>query len=287
MVCVTHFNPLSAAFLVPVLAVLLLTGAAPAHGAAQRVLPLAPNLVEMVYALGAGERVVGRPQFADWPVEARKLPVIGSYVRPELEHIVRLQPDLCLALRDGTPSPRIERLRAMGVPVLTLHPQTPAAMLQTLETIGQTLGKQVEAQRLTAELRTRMKTVEERVRRLPRRPRVVLQVQAAPLLLAGPTSFMGSLLELAGGDNPVRGEALYPRLSLERAILLQPEVIVSAGMEDSQDFRLWQAWQQVPAVRNNRLYVMDPDLLTRPSPRSVDALEQLVAIMEDCTRGER
>ena len=264
----------------------------------QRVVSLAPNITEMVFALGAGELLIGRSRFSNYPPEALRLPALGSYYRPDIERIVALRPDLCLASRDGPPASTLKRLEQLGIPVFIVDPQCLQGVRETLLLLGEALGRQQEAARLAEAMDERLRALDARVeqalRRTGKRPVVFLQVQASPVMGCGPGTYPGELITRAGGENPLRGDRPYPRLSREDLLALRPEVIIAsedmgseAGDANGRGTgaeTVLAAYQRpplnrhIPAAQSGRMHILSADMLFRPSLRGLDALESLVPL---------
>lgn len=242
---------------------------------AQRIISLAPNITEMVFALGAGGVLVGCCQHSNYPPETQFLPRVGSYFRPDLERIVSLRPDLCLAVQDGTPVIVLERLEQMGIPVFVLNPQSLESLREALLLLGDVLNREKEARLLAADMDARLARVDESVarhlRRNKHRPTVLVRVQAAPFMAAARGTYPAELVERSGGRVPLQGGVLYPCLSAEELLALHPDIIIAPEGGPMQPPGTPGASLAVP-VRN-----VPEDLLFRPSLRGLDALD---AIME-------
>ena len=268
---------------VPAAAPHLHASAAPAGGQAasqpaarpRRIVSLAPSLTEILFALGCGSRIAGRSTFSTWPPEAQKIPDVGAYNRPSAEAVAALRPDLCLALRDGTPERTVETLRRMRIPVLVADIRSFETLAEAVVLIGKAVGAEEKAR---AEAERFMREVQS-LRRAPApdAPRVIFQLQRRPVIAAGPRSFAGSLLEAAGVRNAVQGAAaLYPMLGREDLLLLAPDAVIIAGMGDPKlDELAARDWQG-----KARVFTVDSDLFTRPSLRSADALRQLTRLLD-------
>ncbi|MEW6220198.1 MAG: cobalamin-binding protein [Thermodesulfobacteriota bacterium] len=248
----------------------------------RRIVALAPSLSEIVFALGAEARLAGVVQFADFPPAARALPVVGSYVRPDLERIVGLAPDLVLAIRDGNPKEVVERLGGLGIPVFAMDPRDLAGVLATIAAVGSLVGEEQRAAALVADLHRRLAAVEIRIPAAANRPRVLFQIGEAPLIAAGPETFLDEAIRRAGGVNALAA-GIYPKLDMERVLALAPEVIVVTSMTGdksaAQLLAPWRDWPGVPAVAADRLYVVEASLFDRPSPRLVDGIEVLSRLL--------
>ncbi len=248
-----------------------------------RVVSLAPNLTEISYEVGGGPYLVGATRFANHPEAAAALPKVGSYVALDIEKIVSLQPQLCLAIRDGNPKAAVDRLEALGIPVYVFDPQSLEAIVDTVERLGSILRKETRAEELADGYRQRLARVARRVAEVKHRPEVFFQIDAQPVISAGSGTFLHQLLTRSGSINLAADRNGYPRYTWEELLVLEPEVVLLASMGGGQTDRelrsAWQDWPQIPAVRNSRLYVVDADLFDRPTPRLIDALEYLVELL--------
>lgn len=248
-----------------------------------RIISLMPSLTEIVYELGAGERLVGATQYSTSPPPAARLPRVGSYVHLDVEKIVRLRPDLCLAVRDGNPLHVIERLESLAIPVYTVDPRDLTEIIESIELLGEALAREQEAGRLAGEMRHRLKAVTGKVAGIGSRPGVFFQIDAAPIISAGTDTFIDHLINRAGGRNLAAGPTRYPRYSWEDILVMEPEVVIIAsmagGFSEEELKASWQKWPQIPAVKNRRLFVVEADLFDRPTPRMIEGLETLLPLI--------
>ncbi len=248
-----------------------------------RIVALAPSIAECLFALGMDQEVVGVTEHTNFPPQAASRPKVGSYVHLQLEAIVALRPDLVLATRDGNPREQIRRLEEMGLTVFVLDPRSLEGLFNTLMSLGELLGRKEQAGALVSRMQERMEGI-RRSLEAKARPRVLLQVGAQPLVVAGADTVQDHLIGLAGGHNVAsslgRG---YPMLSLERVMSLAPEVIIISSMADprgaEEEKNRWKRWKSIPAVKNDRIHVIDGDLIDRPSPRVVEGLQELASII--------
>jgi len=247
----------------------------------RRIVSLAPSLTEILFALGLGDRVVGVTKHCNYPTEALKKPHVGSYVDLNIEKILTLKPDLVIATADGNEKGSVERIRSFGIPVLLTNPRNLNETYETIRTVGRITLREKRAEELVLSLKKRAEGVARAVSGLPR-PRVFLQINEHPLISVGRETFHHHLIQLAGGIN-ICGDAemKYPKYSIEQVLKADPEVILITSMErgvaaEKKKDR-WRQWPQISAVKNNRIHILDSDLLDRPSPRLVDGLEALAA----------
>jgi iron complex transport system substrate-binding protein len=273
------------------LAVLLLTVPATAGGLTdptgrrvmvdappRRIVSLVPSVTELLFAIGAQDRLVGVTDFCDYPPAARRKPRVGGMLAPSLESLVALRPDLVVATAAGNREETFTQLERLGIAVYVVNPASVADALDLIARLGAITGRQEAARRLAASLRARIDRVALRVRSLPR-PRALYVVWPDPLIVPGRGALLTELLALAGADSVTAdaGEP-YPRFSLEAAIARAPQVIfvASHGPEQGRMAReKWERFTSLPAVKAGRLYAADGNLLHRYGPRMVDGLEQL------------
>lgn len=256
-----------------------------------RVVSLAPNLTEISFEVGGGDALVGATQYANYPATAMVLPRVGSYVALDIEKIVALRPQLCLAIRDGNPKATVERLEALGIPVYVFDPRSLEEIVDTVARLGVIYRQEARAEVLVAGYRLRLQQVARQVADDRERAKVFFQIDAQPITSAGVNTFLDQLLVRAGAINLAADREGYPRYSWEELLMLKPEVVLLASMGGGYSDEVlraeWEAWPQIPAVQNKRLHVVDADLFDRPTPRLIDALEYLVALLHPERSGGR
>ncbi|MDI6727203.1 MAG: cobalamin-binding protein [Smithellaceae bacterium] len=245
----------------------------------ERIVSLAPNVTEILFALGLGGRVVGVTTFCNYPPEVSQITRIGGFVNPSLEAIVSLQPDLIIGTADGNKRETVEQLERLNLPVYIINPSSLEGVFSSLIKIGDLTGQGKNAQKLVESQRKRLARVEEKTRGKDR-PMVFLQIGLEPIVTAGKDTVFTELIELAGGRNVFdQARTRYPRLGIEAVIRERPEIIIVTSMEGAEDFskarRFWRRWPGIPAVKNDRIFRIDPDMINRPSPRIIDALDIL------------
>ncbi|MBU1139811.1 MAG: cobalamin-binding protein [Proteobacteria bacterium] len=254
----------------------------------QRIVALMPSITEVVFALGADSRLVGVTQYATTPPAAARIAKVGSYVHLDVERIIRLNPDLCLAVRDGNPKHVVDRLAGFGIPVFVIDPRTLEEVVESIRLLGEALHCQPEAARIMTEMNHILREVEASVAPLKTRPRVFFQIDASPIISAGHNTFIDQLIVKAGGVNLAAGPTPYPRYSWEDVLRLNPEVVIitsMAGGYSSEQLKAgWRKWPQIPAVAANRVHVVDADYFDRPSLRLFEGLRQLLEIIHPAPR---
>jgi iron complex transport system substrate-binding protein len=248
-----------------------------------RVVSLAPSITEIVFALGEGDRLKGVTQHCDFPADAQYLPKVGSYVHLDLERIVALKPDLCIAVRDGNPRNVVTELEGFGIPVYVVDPRNLSTAVDTVLEVGQLLNAATKAEHLASEMRARINRIKGCVAETGMRPRVFFQIGTAPIVSAGSNTIINELIAAAGGQNLAEGPASYPQFSMEQVLALQPEVIIITSMTKEQDLEQvsaeWRKYDGLPAVRTNRIFIVDANLFDRATPRLIDGLETLAGII--------
>lgn len=258
----------------------------------ERIVSLAPSLTEIVFLLGMQDRLVGVTRFCDHPPEAGALPRVGGIVDPDLERIVAARPDLVLCTTDGNPKEKVNVLEEMGIPCFAVGPQDLGAVLDAIERIGTLLGAPERARRETGSLRSRMARVSRPGACDPRGadpaaaavgtpPRVLFAVSTSPVIAAGRGTFLDEMIRTSGGSNVAAGfPGRYPRLSAEDLVSASPDIILVAAMAGAERFpEALTRWKEIPAFRDGAVRSLDGDLVTRPGPRMVDALEEVSRIL--------
>ena len=250
------------------------------HRPVKRIISMAPNITEMLFAIGLDDEIVGVTSFCDYPDAARNKPRIGGYYDPSIEMILSLKPDLIIGTPDGYSKERVEKLDRSGIPIFLVNPQNINGVLDSMLTLGKVTGKEMAAEQVVEKLRMRVKAVTEKAGAIPvaKRPKVFYEIGRDPLITAGPGNFVDDLITSAGGNN-IASDApgSWPRYSVEAVLMKAPDVIITAPDHTSSgaEASTWQKYRTIPAVKNGRIYQIDPNILLRPGPRIVDGLEKL------------
>jgi iron complex transport system substrate-binding protein len=249
----------------------------------QRIVSLAPSITEIIFQLNQGSRLKGATQYSNYPPQALSLPKVGSYIRLDLERIIALEPDLCMAIKDGNPKEIVDRLQSMQIPVYVVDPRNLETVIQTIEEVGSLLNVSENAKILANRMRDRLKRIKAKVASTDKRPRVFIQIGISPIISVGSQTFIHDLISMAGGINVAAGYNAYPRFSREQVLALSPDVIIITSMARQAVFQQikdqWSRWPNMPAARNQQIFVVDSDVFDRPSPRLLDGLETLVQLI--------
>lgn len=249
---------------------------------ARRIVSLAPHVTELLYAAGAGARVVGAVSYSDYPEAAKALPRVGGYHKVDVEAVVALRPDLVVGWGEGNRPAERERLQAMGIAVFVNDPHSLDDIARSLERIGKLAGTSAIADAAATAFRARHAALKTRY--ADQTPvRMFYQVWHAPLMTVNGEHLISEVIRLCGGENVFSAlPTLTPRIGLESVLAADPQAIVASGMDASRPEWLddWRRWPQLAAVRDGHLFHIPPDLIQRHSPRVLDGAERLCAQLE-------
>jgi iron complex transport system substrate-binding protein len=254
-------------------------------GPPARIVSLVPSVTEIVFSLGAQDRLVGRTDFCDYPPAVRNKPSVGGMVNPNLETLVALKPDLVIGTDEGNREETFRQLERLRIPTYLVHANRIAETVDLIARVGELTGHRADVPRLTGEMLGRVEAVRRAVAPFPR-PRVLYVLWPDPLIVPGRASILTELIEIAGGVSITAGDAdAYPRFSLEAAVTRAPEVIILADHSTGASTagraapEKWQRLVSVPAIRAGRLHSADLSILHRYGPRVPDGLETLARMI--------
>lgn len=242
----------------------------------RRIISTAPATTEILFALGLGDKVVGVTTFCNYPEEAKTKEKIGDFQSPNIEKVLALKPDLVIAT-GGVQREFIERLEKLGIPVYVSYPHNLDEVLSSIYKIGIITGADKKAKDLVFNLKLRIAKVVKKVSNVKTKPKVFFELWHEPLMSAGPGSFVDDLIRKAGGIN-IAGDAktAYPIFSLEQLVKEDPDVII--GAESSMgasplEISKRPGWETLKAVKNQKVFTINDDIVFRSGPRLVIALE--------------
>ena len=239
---------------------------------AERIATLSPGATELVYAAGAGDKVVAVVSYSDYPPEARQVTSVGSHTRLDLERLVALKPDLAIGWVTGNPDEQLAKLDTLGIPVFMIEPRTFEGVSSAIERLATLAGSETEGHAAAEDFRSGMANLAEQFDDAAPVP-VFYQVWDEPLMTVNDAHLIGKVISLCGGKN-VFGELerLVPRISTEAVLAANPEAIVAGGM--GEENRAWlTAWEEYPelkAVKHDNLFFVPPSLIQRPTPRLLE-----------------
>ena len=269
----------------------------------RRIISLAPSLTETLFFLGLGEKVVGVTEQCDFPPEAREREKIGSFVKPDPERILKLKPDLVLAL-SRIHEKFLKEAGERNLPVLTLPPvRRVDDIFRLMEEIADIAGGK---KFLINSLREKLEATRKRVEHLPR-PRVFRLMTEDPIIAPTSSSYQWDAIRLAGGmPMPLKFEEPYTSVKLEEILRFDPEVILSCGTRSGEErqkcpgcraqnppcqrktdeIREWEGWRETRAAREGRIYPIPCELICRPGPRLVEGIEYMSGLFHSDARDD-
>ena len=242
-----------------------------------RVISLAPNLTEIVFAVGGGDRLVGRTSYCDYPPEAKSVTEVGDTLHPSLERVIALKPQVVLISTASQLEVFTQQLENQNIAVFVTDPHDLEGVFRSIDQIGEILGKKEQASTLVQSLRQRTNAVEQAVKQKPP-VRVFYQLSAEPLYTAGHDSFVTDLMRRAGAISVTADiPGAWPKYSSESALASKPEAIIlpTGGSMGTGNSKVAEALRQSPAVQQGRVYKINDDHLVRPGPRAIDGLEEM------------
>lgn len=254
----------------------------------RRIISLAPNVTESLFAIGAGDRVIADTTYCRYPQKALTLPKVGGYIDPNTEKVVGMAPDLVIAAR-GTREDILDHMRAIGLTLFCVDCSNLNGVTVSLKQIGRIVGASDAANRLAASLDARQEAVRKTAARLPaaQRPATLFLFSLNDTFSAGPGSHIDDFIQLAGGRNvAARTRLPWPQLSMEAIVAANPQVILvlnAKSMGERKNILTTQKalavlrgkaqWRNLDAVKHGRVVVLDDDSMTIPGPRLIEGLE--------------
>lgn len=241
----------------------------------QRIVSLAPSHTEILFAIGLSERIVGVSNFCDYPEEAKNKEKIGDSFNVNVEKIIELSPDLVIQYGQGKEEVN-KRLQEAGIKVLSYEPESIDDVINLIDELGKITNSGRAAKMTIVDMMTKRDFVLSRVAG-KEKVKVFYEVWDQPLMAAGPGSFIDELINLAGGENIAKdAQGKYPQFDLEQLIERNPDVYLTA--KDREDktvdsIKARDGYENIDAIKNDRVYILDPNIISRPGPRIVDGLE--------------
>ena len=255
----------------------------------QRIISMSPSITETLFALGVGDRVVGVTDFCSYPKEACALPKIGGLLNPSVEAWIKLKPDLIIH-QDDSHKLRINA-QNLGIQTLAISMTRVQNIFETIKTFGKVLGAEPTARALVQKLQSGIQLQKTRLQEVPRKTTLLLLTEGggpnSALYAVGRSTFLGELLELAGGENILTDPAInYPKVSKEYILRHSPEVIIQAGpranispQEKAEKLKQWQRFPTLTAVKNGTIYFVGADYILIPGPRFLNILDHFTRVI--------
>jgi vitamin B12 transport system substrate-binding protein len=242
-----------------------------------RIIALAPHIVENLFAIGAGDNIVGTVDYADYPAEAQSIERIGGYYGISLEKVLALKPDLVIAWKSGNQSEDLAQIERLGIKVYLSNPTTIAGVADELQTFGEFTGNieqsQQAANAFTQKLNAIIKSQQNK-----KNITAFYQLWSEPMMTVGKNTWINQLIETCHVSNVFAQSVTdYPQISIENVIVTKPQVIIipDEKSKTSQPVVNWQKWPEVPAVKNDQFISVNADLLHRFTPRMLDGLADM------------
>ena len=248
-----------------------------------KIISISPQTTENIFAVGAGEQVIGVTTYADYPKEATKVDKIGTITEPNIEKIVSMEPDLVIAASVNKME-TIERLRELNIKVAGFKASSVNTAIENIKKIGKITGNQDIAEEVTADMYIKISEMKDLIdKKLANndRPKVFYELWSDHLYTAGVDNFIDDLIHMAGGFNiGCLAETQWPQFSLEKLLVEDPEVYIStphsAEMQVSKEsIKNRKRFKDITAIKNDRVYIIDQNIINRASPRLLIGLSQL------------
>ncbi|MEJ7847792.1 MAG: helical backbone metal receptor [Pyrinomonadaceae bacterium] len=239
----------------------------------ERAISLAPNLTEIVFAVSAGDKLVGVTSFCNYPLEAKSIQKVSDTLTPNIENIIALRPQVVFVSTASQLESFMQTLNEQNIAVFVTAPDGIEGIYKSIQDVGSILGQSTNAEEVLTGLKKRVSFVENQTAGTER-PKVFVQIDKNALYTIGKESFITDIVHRSGGVSATAdvGTA-YPKLSKETALALRPDVIILSESEGNREPN--DVFKNSPAVGNRKVFSIDADLLSRPGPRIVDALEQI------------
>jgi len=243
----------------------------------ERVVSLAPNLTENIFAVGAGDRLVGVTTFCNYPEEAQKIAKVGDTISPNMETIIALKPQIVFVSTASQIETFTKQLEAQNITVFVMNPKSLDDVLTNLSQLGEIFGTRMRTAELLNILQTRIIEINENVAGKPK-VKTFVQISKEPLFTVGKESFLTEIIERAGGVSVTKDvPTAYPKLSKETALALNPDVLILSESPDNTEPN--EVFKNSNAVKKEKVFKINADILSRPSPRLIDGLEQIAEVL--------
>lgn len=253
---------------------------------AERIISLAPSLTELVYAAGAGSRLIGVVEYSDYPASADSLPVVGRFDGLDIERILELKPDLIVAWQSGNPKSSITQLKNLNLKVYVAEPKNLSSIASHIEKLSVLTGTESRAQIAIQEFNSIYGELKRRYNNKSK-VKIFYQLWDRPIITVGGNELINDIIELCGGEN-IFGDLpqLAPKIDQESVLIRNPKVIVASGSntERPQWLDEWELWPQLTAVAEENLYFIIPELLQRHTPRALLGTRQMCEYIDQARK---
>jgi iron complex transport system substrate-binding protein len=249
-------------------------------GEPNNIVAMTPQLTEILFAMGLGDKIAAVSSDSDYPPQALKMPQIGTFWQPNLEAIIAIKPGLIVSENFEQQNQIARQLKRLGYPVVSVSIMNIRELFEAIDTVGKATKSEASAEKLTADIKRRLINLSGKLS-TARKFTVLWVMQTNPICVAGRESFANELIELAAGLNAIGATVQkYPLVGIEQIIAAAPDIIIQPTMGDNDipgqqkvAVEFWSKWPNLPAVKNNRIYVISGDTVSRLSPRLDQGLE--------------
>jgi vitamin B12 transport system substrate-binding protein len=252
----------------------------------QRIIALAPHIVESLYAIGAGKQIIGTTAHADYPADAKNILRVGNYARLQIEKIIQLKPDVIIAWKTGNPRDDLARLEKYQLKVIYSHPQTLEDVANELIMLGKITGREAAANSIAEQYLTKLQKIKQTYSD-QKKISVFYELWSRPLRTVANKAWPQQQIELCGATNPfANAQDDYPSIGLEQVLVTLPQVVVQPSQHsaDSPDGLNWPQWQHIPAVKNNFIFHPNADKVHRMTTRMLDEVVILCEQIDDARK---
>ena len=256
---------------------------AESEGESPSIVALSPHIVEILFDIGAGQQIIGTTGFADYPEKAKEIPVIGNYLRLQIEKIIALQPDLIIAWKSGSPSDDLAKLEQLGFKIIYSEPKTFEDIAKEMREFGSLTGHKDFAEQQAIKLLAEVESIKNQYMNKSTIS-VFYELWSRPLTTVAKGSWPQQFLNICKAKNPFKMlEIPYPQVNIEKVLQEDIQLIIqplSINQTDKEAFN-WQDWPTIPAVKNKQIIQPDADAMHRMTIRSIQALTQLCADIDN------
>jgi iron complex transport system substrate-binding protein len=252
---------------------------------AKRIITLAPNLAELVFAAGAGDHLLAVVEYSDFPAQVKHIPKVGDAFRIDMERIMELQPDLVIAWKTGNPQTALQKLGQLGITIWQVEIDQPAQIADTVEAIAMAAGTGAHGKLVAEKLRQRLAIlVRDNAGKEP--VKYFYQIAGKPLYTVNGQHIISRSLEICGGHNVFSALlSLAPQVSRESVILADPQALIAPQIPgDPPALAHWNEWPGLQAVSNKALLYLPADDISRAAPRLLDSIELACKLLDDVRR---
>ena len=247
----------------------------------QKIISLAPHITESLFAAGASSQIIATVTYSDYPQQAKQIPVIGDHNKYDFEAIIKLKPELIIAWKSGNPVDQIQQLKKLGFKIFVSDPHTLEDVAKNIKVMGRLMGTESTANVQAVKYLTKLKQLETDYKSKSQ-VSVFYQVWNEPLISVNKQHIISDVIHLCGGKNVFGNlSALAPRVSIEAVIMENPQAIVAGMAEGREDWlQNWRQWKDLTAVKQNHLFAINADWITRHTPRILLAVEKMCSDLD-------